>query len=266
MHALVKAFILLICLVYSSLLPGQSLTGQWHSRDAQGTEEWVTLLPNGYFKVRVDNPDDFTEAEDLWGAYTYNGQQLTMQFFNGYQTRLTTRNNNRQSFEVVTEAGVSLYTYQGPAELQTWEKQRLQSEINLYGLTGNWRCGNETLKFTGDGLMFYTDGQNTPILYRIMVEINTLKVISIDEREAVVFQAEISDLQRDRFTLTGADGVSYTYQYQGSPRLAGYEESLHTYYWSMRHRINMGTIDAMDGVRDFLWQRIGSQGELVSEY
>lgn len=254
---------LLLACMPAGLLCAQDLSGNWYTSDQQ--EEWLSLLPNGYFKVQWGMGNEYAPPETGWGMYEFDGRQLVMLYFNGTRQQYRISQNGPSSFVMQDAEGNQWhYRYEGEAALNENDQLRLLSEVNFYRLAGSWETEGEVLKFMGDGILIGVSPENGSQFYRYSTLGNTLRIKHIKEiDDNFFFVGELSDFTRESFVLTGEDGQPTVYRYLGKPQLSSWELQFYMMWLQTIHRTNMRIIDAMDGVQDFIWRRVDKNGNPI---
>ncbi|MEZ4829009.1 MAG: hypothetical protein R3C61_22390 [Bacteroidia bacterium] len=262
-----KTITFFILMALSSFAVGQNIAGTWFSLGTYetpgGNSSNLVLLPDGFFHVQWDYKGGYVDPLYGWGAYSWDGKQLVLQYFDGSKQIYEIRNFNAKGFVMYYAAEGSSwdYTYKGAPVLEEWKKVRLRSESLFYQLTGQWVCNGETFKFLGDGAMFVVpQGSSSGTLYSYVTYDDELKIREITETgDNFIWSGKISDLSPKGMNITTGQG-KYYYQFQGNVKLASSETILYTQYLNVIHRSSMTAIDGMDGVRDFIWKRVDKYG------
>ncbi|MEZ4773359.1 MAG: hypothetical protein R3D00_09260 [Bacteroidia bacterium] len=263
-----KPITFFILMALSSFAFGQNIAGTWFSLGTYetpgGTSSNLVLLPDGFFHVQWDYKGGYVDPLYGWGAYSWDGKQLILQYFNGDKQVYEIRNFSQKGFVMYyAPEGTSWnYTYKGAPVLEEWKKVRLRSESLFYQLTGQWETNGEVFKFLGDGTVFVGKTNQTGTLYNYVVYDNILQIKEITEMgDNFIFETTISDLTAKGLNMT-INQNKYYYTFQGNAKLNSQETFLYTQYLNVIHRTSMSIIDGMDGVRDFIWERVDKYGNV----
>ncbi len=249
-----KNTILLFLVLLNSLSTNaQTLNGTWISSD----ESPVTLiLTEDGFKVMVE--DIFMTQQANYGTWWVEGTTFHQQFFGGNHFTYEISNQTDNSFELYSQSeDISHhFEYTGAPQLSQDDQTKITSEVNFAKLKGTWEGEGEVLKFMGDGFMFYTPPNAGPQCALYSVLGNTLRLQFLDNIDgSYFFTAEIQDVQEGNLQLVNnANSQTLSYLYQGTPQLVGNEKLLYNTWVGINHRVNMTTIDAMDGTTNIIWK------------